>query len=104
MCSFTRKSGFALGITFFGLSVFVGALPIACRTLQKNITTDEFFESLLVGGAHNGKIYIELSLKPELFSKTKTREDRWAVWEAFFKKVIFEKPPPADSPKYDLAP
>jgi hypothetical protein len=104
MCSFTRKSGFALRITFFGLSVLVGALPIACRTPQKKITTDEFFESLLVGGAHNGKIYIELSLTPELFSKTKTREDRWAVWEAFFKKAILEQPPAADSQKFDIAP
>jgi hypothetical protein len=104
MYSFTRKSGFALGITFFGLSVFVGALPIACRTPQKKITTDEFFESLLIGGAHNGKIYIELPLKPELFSRTKTPEDGWAVWEAFFKKAILEQPPTANSQKFDMAP
>lgn len=51
-------------------------------------SADQFFEGLLIGGAVGGTIYLEISLKPSLFAKAQTTDERWAVWEAFFKRVV----------------
>jgi hypothetical protein len=53
---------------------------------------DGFFERLMVGGAEKGTVYLEIPLKASLFANTKTFEDRWAVWDAFFARVLRESP------------
>lgn len=67
------------------LVTFAGC-PSAAQADARN-AADQFFEDLLIGGAVGGTIYLEASLKPSLFTKAQTTEERWAVWEAFFKRV-----------------
>ena len=54
---------------------------------------DAFFERLLVGGAANGKVYVEVPLKAAAFANATSAENRRAVWDAFFGRVLREKPP-----------
>jgi len=47
----------------------------------------------MVGGAANGKIYVEVPLKAAAFANATSAESRRAVWDAFFGRVLREKPP-----------
>ena len=68
------------------LVTYVGPPP-AAHVDAKN-SADQFFQDLLVGGAVGGTIYLEVSLKPSLFAKARTEDERWAVWDDFFKRVV----------------
>lgn len=46
----------------------------------------------MVGGAEKGKIYVEIPLKAMFFGSAKTPQDRWAVWDTFFGRVLRERP------------
>jgi len=53
---------------------------------------DAFFERLMVGGAANGKIYVEVPLKAAAFANATSAESRRAVWDAFFGRVRARSP------------
>lgn len=56
----------------------------------KKTNADEFFTDLLVGGAENGEIYLEIPLKSKFFKDANSPKERWAVWDSFFLRVLNE--------------
>ncbi|HEX9898921.1 MAG TPA: hypothetical protein VGC81_06825, partial [Candidatus Methylomirabilis sp.] len=76
---------------FVSLVLIVSALPPA-SSQSTSTQRDAFFERLMVGGAEKGKIYIEIPLKGMFFGSAKTPQDRWAVWDTFFGRVLRERP------------
>lgn len=76
---------------FVTLILIVSALPLA-SSQSTSTQRYAFFERLMVGGAEKGKIYIEIPLKAMFFGSPKTPRDRWAVWDAFFTRVLRERP------------
>jgi hypothetical protein len=51
----------------------------------------------MAGGADKGLVYLEIPLKNALLAAAKTPPERWAVWKAFFSRVLREEPTLAQS-------
>jgi len=51
---------------------------------------EAFFAALMGGAAQNGFVYVDLPLKSRFFAGAKTPQDRWAVWDTFFSRVLRE--------------
>jgi len=59
---------------------------------DNNKTIDEFFNGLIVGGADNGEIFLEIPLKSKLFKDANSPKEKWEVWDSFFLRVLKERP------------
>lgn len=49
---------------------------------------DRFFAALLVGGAENGLVYVELPLKPAFYEGAETYQEKEAVWNNFISRAV----------------
>ena len=81
-----------------GLILFVPSASLSVSSAEVSTALrpgdrDGFFERLIVGGAVNGKIYLEVPLKAAAFANATSPESRRAIWDAFFRRVLREKPP-----------
>lgn len=77
--------------TFAALNLIVSVFCQSAFSQQLSPQRDAFFKRLMVGGAEKGKIYVELPLKAMFFAGAKTPQDKRAVWDAFFARVLRER-------------
>ena len=77
---------------FASLILIAPLVRLPAASQQTSTQRDAFFELLMVGGAEKGKIYVEIPLKATFFADAKTPQQRRAVWDTFFARVLRERP------------
>ena len=82
----------AVSVTLPVLILVASSLGSQASRQESRNDRERFVTRLLVGVAENGTVYVELRLQARYFASAKVAKERWAVWDAFFTRVLHERP------------